>query len=258
MNRIAKAFSNGKALIPFVTAGDPDLQTTEQLVLRMADAGADLIEIGIPFSDPVAEGPVIQQADGRALLSGTTTDGIFEMVRRVRARTQVPLALMTYINPVFVYGADAFMAACRETGVDAAIVPDLPFEEKAELSPACQKNGISLISLISPTSGERIGRIASQAEGFLYCVSSLGVTGERKKITTDIAYMIGLAKALRDIPCAVGFGISTPQQAHDIASVCDGVIVGSAIVRLVAQYGKGCARPVSDYITILKKAISKL
>lgn len=255
MSRISQAFSNGKALIPFVTAGDPDLHTTEQLVLRMADAGADLIEIGIPFSDPVAEGPVIQQADERALLSGTTTDGIFDMVRRIRANTQIPLALMTYINPVFVYGANAFMGACRETGVDAVIVPDLPFEEKAELSPACRKNGISLISLIAPTSGDRIGRIASQAEGFLYCVSSLGVTGERKKISTDVARMVGFAKAMRDIPCAVGFGISTPQQARDIASVCDGVIVGSAIVRLVAQYGKNCTAPVSDYVSSLKKAI---
>ena len=256
MNRIQTAFANGKALIPFITAADPDIETSEQLVLRMAEAGADLIELGIPFSDPVAEGPVIQQADERALASGATTDAIFEMVRRIRLRTDVALAFMTYANPVFVYGADAFLTSCREIGIDAIIVPDLPFEEKDELSPACQKNGVSLISMIAPTSDERIAMIAEQAEGFLYCVSSLGVTGVRENITTDIAHMVAKAKAVSSIPCAVGFGISTPHQARDIAAVSDGVIVGSAIVKLVAQHGRSSAAPVADFVRRLKTAVS--
>lgn len=255
MNRIDKTFGNRKALIPFITAGDPDIGTTEQLVLRMAEAGADMIELGIPFSDPVAEGPIIQQADVRALSSGTTTDALFELVRRVRMRTDIPLAFMTYANPVFVYGTDAFLSACREIGIDALIVPDMPFEEKDELSPACRSNGVKLISMIAPTSEARIAMIAQQAEGFLYCVSSLGVTGLREKITTDIARMVATAKSVSNIPCAVGFGISTPSQARNIAAVCDGVIVGSAIVKLVAQYGLKSLVPVADFVRQLKDAI---
>lgn len=256
MNRIKEVFANGKAFIPFVTAGDPTLEITERLVLEMAKAGADLIELGIPFSDPVAEGIVIQKADERALAAGTTTDKIFDMVHRIREKSNIPLAFMTYANPVFVYGADKFLANCSACGIDAIIVPDLPFEEKSEIRPFCEKYGVALISLIAPTSKERIGMIAAQAQGFVYCVSSIGVTGVRSEITTDIAQMISLVKAAQDIPCAVGFGISTPKQARTMAKNSDGVIIGSAIVKLVAEYGENCIGPVRDYVAEMKHAIS--
>jgi tryptophan synthase alpha chain len=255
MNRIQKVFENGKAFIPFVTAGDPNLETTERLVLAMADAGADLVELGIPFSDPVAEGVVIQRADARALAAGTTTDRIFDAVRRIRQKTNVPLAFMTYINPVYKFGADKFMSTCRECGVDAVIVPDLPFEEKGELKPYCDQYGVTLISLVAPTSDDRIGKIAREAEGFVYVVSSLGVTGVRNEIVTDLGHLISLVKAASDIPCAVGFGISTPEQARDISQPADGVIVGSAIVRLVEQYGENAVEPVRAYVRAMKQAM---
>lgn len=256
MSRIKDIFANGKAFIPFVTAGDPNLEITEQLVLAMAEAGADLIELGIPFSDPVAEGIVIQKADERALLAGTTTDKIFDMIKGLRTKTDVPLAFMTYVNPIFVYGADKFFKNCKECRMDAVIVPDLPFEEKDEILPYCEKYGIDLISLIAPTSKERISMIASKAQGFIYCVSSMGVTGVRSKITTDITEMVSLVKAAQDIPCAIGFGISTPAQAKEMAQKADGVIVGSAIVEIVEQYGENCVKPVKDYVSSIKQAIS--
>ncbi len=255
MNSVQNAFAFGKAFIPFVTAGDPNMETTERLVLAMAEAGADLIELGIPFSDPIAEGAVIQRADERALASGATTDKIFAMVRRLRRKTGVPLALMTYVNPVFVYGVERFMVQCQKSGVDAVIVPDLPFEEKGELLPACEQNGVLLISLIAPTSRERIGTIAREAQGFVYCVSSLGVTGVRSEITTDIGEMVSLVKRARNIPCAVGFGISAPEQAKAIAAKADGVIVGSAIVKLVERYGENSIEPVWAYVREMKAAI---
>jgi len=256
MTRIKEVFAHGKAFIPFVTAGDPNLEITERLVLEMAKAGADLIELGIPFSDPVAEGIVIQKADERALAAGTTTDKIFDMVLRIRKKSSIPLAFMTYANPVFVYGADKFLNKCSICGIDAIIVPDLPFEEKNEICPYCEKYGVALISLIAPTSKERIGMIAAQAQGFVYCVSSIGVTGVRSEITTDIAQMISLVKAVQDIPCAIGFGISTPEQAKAMAQYADGVIVGSAIVKLIGQYGDNCVEPVRNYVAEMKRAIS--
>ncbi len=256
MSRIEAVFKNGKAFIPFITAGDPNLETTEKLVLCMAEAGADLIELGVPFSDPVAEGAVIQRASQRALQAGATTDKIFDTVRRIRQKTDIPMALMTYINPVFVYGPDKFMESCRDCGVDAVIVPDLPFEEKGELLPACRRHGVTLISLVAPTSDARIAGIAREAEGFVYVVSSLGVTGVRSEIVTDLRQLIALVKAEKDIPCAVGFGISTPEQARDIARVADGVIVGSAIVKLVEEYGEGAAEPVGAYVRGMKRAVS--
>ena len=256
MSNIKKAFDHGKAFIPFVTAGDPDLDTTQQLILAMAEAGADLIEIGIPFSDPVAEGIVIQKADERALASGTTTDKIFDLVKQVRKSTDVPLALMTYLNPIFVYGSDKFMRNCEKAGIDAVIVPDLPFEEKDELLPACEKYNIDLISLIAPTSNERIANIAKEAQGFVYCVSSLGVTGVRSEITTDIGEMVSLVKSAKNIPCAIGFGISTPEQAKTMAQHADGVIVGSAIVRMVEDHGKNSVEIVRKYVKEMKAAIT--
>ena len=257
MNKLYRAFENKKAFIPFVTAGDPDLETTEKLVLTMAAAGADLIELGIPFSDPVAEGVVIQQADERALASGTTTDKIFEMVQRIRLKTDVPLAFMTYVNPIYVYGSARFLSRCAACGVDAVIVPDLPFEERGELLLFCEAPDVRLISLIAPTSKERIGMIASAAQGFVYCVSSLGVTGVRSSITTDIGAMVRRIKAAKDIPCAIGFGISTPEQARSMAEVADGVIVGSVIVKLVAQHGRDSVKPVGDYVRRMKAAVSE-
>lgn len=256
MSRIAEVFTKGKAFIPFITAGDPDLSITERLIPAMAEAGADLIEIGIPFSDPVAEGIVIQEADMRALSAGTTTDKIFESVKRIRMKTNVPLAFMTYLNPVFVYGSERFIKNAAECGVDALIVPDLPYEEKEELKPFCNQYGIDLISLIAPTSKERIKTIAAEAEGFVYCVSSMGVTGVRTKINTNIGDMISLVKETKDIPCAIGFGISTPEQAKEMSQYADGVIVGSAIVKLAAKYGTDCVEPICSYVKEMKAAIS--
>ncbi|MEN6389177.1 MAG: tryptophan synthase subunit alpha [Syntrophomonas sp.] len=255
MSRTVQAFAKGKAFIPFITAGDPSLEVSEQLVLKMAENGADLIEIGIPFSDPVAEGVVIQRADERALAGGTTTDKIFAMVARIRETCDVPLAFMTYVNPIFTYGSERFMKNCQTAGIDAVIVPDLPFEEKDELQPFCCQYGIDLISLIAPTSKERIRMIAGEAEGFVYCVSSLGVTGVRQEITTDVAEMVRLVKEAKDIPCAIGFGISSPEQAAAMAKAADGVIVGSAIVKMVEEHGENCIPYVVEYVQAMKKAL---
>lgn len=255
MSRITKAFENKKAFIAFITGGDPDIETTEKLIPAMAEAGADLIEIGIPFSDPVAEGSVIQQADERALKNGCTVDKLFDMVSAVRRKTDIPLLFMTYLNPVYVYGKEKFLSRCRQCGIDGMIVPDMPFEEKDELSGECEDYGIDLISMIAPTSRERIDRIAKEAKGFLYCVSSLGVTGVRSKITTDMGEMIRRVREVTNIPCAIGFGISTPEQAAHMAQLSDGVIVGSAIVKLIGEYGRESLKPVTVYIRRLKKAI---
>jgi len=216
-NRLKTVFAKRKAFIPFITAGDPSLAFTKELVLKMAEAGADLIELGVPFSDPIAEGPVIQGADNRALAGGTTTDKIFDLVKDIRQVCSVPMALMTYINPVFTYGAAKFMENCRKTGVDAVIVPDAPYEERGELLPFCLANDITYISMIAPSSKERISMIAKEAQGFIYCVSSMGVTGMRREISDDARQMIQLVKEIKDIPCAVGLGIATPKQAAQIA-----------------------------------------
>lgn len=255
MSSITQAFANGKAFIPFITGGDPDLATTEKLIPAMAAAGADLIEIGIPFSDPVAEGSVIQAADQRALQGGCTTDRLLAMVARVRPKTAVPLLFMTYFNPVYVYGKERFISRCVASGIDGLIVPDLPFEEKDELAGVCERQGIDLISLIAPTSAERITMIAREAKGFLYCVSSRGVTGVRREITTDIGQMVQKVRQVTDIPCAVGFGIATPEQAGRMARLADGVIVGSAIVQLVAEFGENCVDPVAAYVRRMKKGM---
>jgi len=259
MSRIQSAFQNGKAFVAFITCGDPDLATTEQLVRAAAAAGADLIELGIPFSDPTAEGPVISAANKRALANGLKTDDIFDLVRRLRVDLTIPLAFMTYANVVFSYGPDRFARTAAEAGIDGLILPDVPFEEKDTFAPACRAQGLDFISLIAPTSRDRISRIAREAEGFVYCVSSLGVTGTRSRITTDVATMVELVRAANpDIPCAVGFGISTPEQAREMAQVADGVIVGSAIMERVGQYGTESVQPVADYIRQMKDAIRGL
>ena len=258
MTKIADAFRNGKAFIPFITCGDPDLETTAALVRATQESGADLIELGIPFSDPTAEGPVIQAASTRALAAGTTTDRVFDLVRDLRRDVTVPLVFMTYANLVFSYGTERFLRQCAETGVQGLILPDVPFEEKNEFAPACRAHGLELISLIAPTSEARIGKIAREAEGFVYCVSSLGVTGVRAEITTDIGAMVRLVKAEKDIPCAVGFGVSTPAQARQMASQADGVIVGSAIMKLIAAHGRDSVPVVAEFIRSMKAAIADL
>lgn len=255
MSNISKAFDHGKAFIPFVTCGDPSLDITRELVLSMERAGADLIELGIPFSDPTAEGPVIQGANIRALSGGVTTDKIFDMVRDLRRTVRVPMVFMTYANVVFSYGAERFISTCRDIGIDGLILPDIPFEEKDEFDGICKKYGLDLMSLIAPTSKERISTIAREASGFVYCVSSLGVTGTRSSIGTDIGAMVSLVKAEKDIPCAVGFGIATPEQAAAMSRAADGVIVGSAIVKLCAKYGRDCVPYVEDYVRSMKQAV---
>lgn len=255
MNRVEEAFTNKKAFIPFVTAGDPDLETTEKILYAMQENGADLIEIGIPFSDPVAEGIVIQQADERALAAGTTTDQIFDMVEKIRDDIHIPMVFMTYVNVIFVYGTEKFAKRTKEIGMAGVIVPDVPFEEKAELEQVFGRYGLDVISLIAPTSKDRIQAIAKQAKGFVYCVSSFGVTGVRATIQEGVADMVREVKKAKDIPCAIGFGISTPEQAKEMAKISDGVIVGSAIVKLVGQYGRDCAEQVGEYVRAMKQAI---
>lgn len=255
MSRIQEAFQKKKAFIPFITCGDPDIETTEKLVYAMEEAGASIIELGIPFSDPTAEGPVIQAASVRALSGGVTADKVFEMVERIRSNTRIPLVFMTYANVVFSYGTERFVRRAAEAGMDGLILPDVPFEEKEEFDIPCREHGLELISLIAPTSRERIRMIARQASGFVYCVSSLGVTGTRDSISTDVAGMVRLVKEEKDIPCAVGFGISTPEQAAQMAGVCDGVIVGSAIVKLCGQYKKDCVPYVAEYVKKMTEAV---
>ena len=253
--KIAEAFAGGKAFIPFITCGDPSLEITEQLVYAMEEAGADLIELGIPFSDPTAEGPVIQEANVRALAGGVTTDKIFDMVEKIRKKSSVPMVFMTYANVVFSYGIERFVSKAAEVGMNGLILPDVPFEEKEEFDTVCKAYGLDLISLIAPTSHERIAQIAKDAEGFVYCVSSLGVTGTRTNITTDIGAMVKLVKQTKNIPCAVGFGISTPEQAKKMAEQSDGAIVGSAIVKLCAAHGVDCVPYVKEYVQSMKAAV---
>lgn len=254
MSNIRKAFENGKAFIPFITCGDPDLDTTAEIIRSAVMAGADLIELGIPFSDPTAEGPVIQGANIRALAGGVTTDKVFDMVAKLDV--DIPLVFMTYANVVFSYGAEKFMKRCQETGIDGIILPDLPFEEKDEFADVAKKYGIDMISLIAPTSENRVSMIAKEAEGFIYIVSSLGVTGVRSEISTDISRIVEIIRQNTDVPCAVGFGISEPRQAQKMASISDGAIVGSAIIRIIEQYGKEAPYYVGEYVRLMKDAVS--
>ncbi|WP_026517742.1 tryptophan synthase subunit alpha [Butyrivibrio sp. MC2021] len=256
MSNIKKAFENGKAFVAFITCGDPDLETTKKTVIEAANNGADLIELGIPFSDPTAEGPVIQGANLRALTGGVTTDKIFDFVEDLRKEVTIPLVFMTYANVVYSYGSEKFMANCQKVGIDGIILPDLPFEEKEEFDEVCNKYGVDLVSLIAPTSENRIAMIAKEAKGFLYIVSSLGVTGTRSEITTDLGSMVKIVKENTDIPCAIGFGISTPEQAERISKLSDGVIVGSAIIKILEKYGKEAPKYVGEYVKSMKEAIA--
>ena len=255
MSKIARAFENGKAFIAFITCGDPDLETTAAAVRAAVENGADLIELGIPFSDPTAEGPVIQGANLRALSGGITTDKVFDFVREIRRDVSVPMVFMTYANVVFSYGSERFISTCKEIGIDGLILPDIPFEEKDEFQPICKKYGVDLISLIAPTSQNRIAMIAKEAEGFLYIVSSLGVTGTRSEIETDLGEMVKLVRENANIPCAIGFGISTPEQAKQMADIADGAIVGSAIVKLLEKHGKDAPRYIGEYVKSMKNGM---
>lgn len=255
MSNIAKAFDHGKAFIPFITCGDPDLATTAAAIRSMVQNGADLIELGIPFSDPTAEGPVIQGANIRALKAGTTTDKVFDLVREVRKDVHIPMVFMTYANVVFSYGAEKFISTCAEIGIDGLILPDLPYEEKDEFQPICRQYSVDLISMIAPTSENRIARIAKEAEGFLYIVSSLGVTGTRSEIKTDLASIVQVVRENTKVPCAIGFGISTPEQAAKMASIADGAIVGSAIIKRLEQYGTEAPTPIGAYVKEMKDAL---
>ena len=257
MSNIAKAFENGKAFVPFITCGDPDLETTAKCVVEMQKAGASLVELGIPFSDPTAEGPVIMEASLRALEGGCTTDKVFEMVKRLRTElgVTIPMVFMTYANVVFSYGIERFCQKASEYGIDGIILPDVPYEEKDEFDGTCKQYGLDMISLIAPTSEERIAMIAKEATGFIYIVSSLGVTGVRSQITTDIPSLCAAVKTSSQTPCAIGFGISTPEQAAKMAQSADGVIVGSAIVKIVAQYGKDAPARVGEYVKSMVDAI---
>lgn len=255
MTETAKAFENGKAFIPFITCGDPNLETTAKIVREAVANGADLIELGIPFSDPTAEGPVIQGANIRALKGGVTTDKVFDLVRELRKDVTVPMVFMTYSNVVFSYGADKFISTCKEIGINGLILPDLPYEEKEEFLPQCKKYGVDLISLIAPTSENRIAMIAKEADGFIYLVSSLGVTGTRSEISTDLKSIVDVIRQNSSVPCAIGFGISTPEQAKKMADIADGAIVGSAIIKIIEQYGKDAPRYVGEYVKSMKDAV---
>lgn len=255
MTEIAKAFENKKAFIPFITCGDPDLETTAKIVREAVANGADLIELGIPFSDPTAEGPVIQGANIRALKGGVTTDKVFDLVRELRKDVAIPMVFMTYANVVFSYGGDKFISTCKEIGINGLILPDLPYEEKEEFLPLCRKYGVDLISLIAPTSENRIAMIAKEADGFIYLVSSLGVTGTRSEINTDLKSIVDVIRQNSSVPCAIGFGISTPAQAKKMADIADGAIVGSAIIKIIEQYGKDAPRYVGEYVKSMKDAV---
>jgi tryptophan synthase alpha chain len=248
---------NKKAFIAFITAGDPDADSTVRFILEMDKAGADLVEIGIPFSDPTAEGVVIQEANIRALSNGMTTDGVFDIVKRVREVSDIPLAFMTYVNPVFHYGYDRFFSKCKELGVGGIIIPDVPFEEKAEVETEASAKDVAVISMISPTSEERIKLIASEAEGFIYVVSSMGVTGVRSEFSSGLDSIVESIRKVTDVPCAIGFGISTPKQALKMASISDGAIVGSAIVRIIAEHGTEAAPYIYEYVKSMKEAVAK-
>ncbi len=284
MSRISKAFDHGKAFIAFITCGDPDLETTGKIVRAAAKNGADLIELGIPFSDPTAEGPIIQGANLKALNGGVTTDKILAFTKALRNDpvdpVTIPMVYMTYANVLFAYGyegpeqgepgcddpnrdmkyvgSEKFIARAADAGIDGFIIPDVPYEEKDEFDPLCKKYGLDLVSMIAPTSDDRIAKVAKEASGFIYVVSSLGVTGERSKITTDIGAITAKIRAVTDVPCAVGFGINTPEQAAAMAKVSDGAIVGSAIIKIIDKYGKDAASPVGEYVKSMKDAIRDL
>ena len=256
MSRIKNAFeNNNKAFIAFLTAGDPTIEKTEEFIYKLIEGGADLIEIGIPFSDPIAEGPVIQSANIRSLSAGTRIKNVFELVEKVRKNTQIPLVFLTYMNTVFKYGTSKFFKKCSETGIDGIIIPDLPFEEKGEIKESANKYGVDIISLIAPTSESRIKLIAEESEGFVYVVSSMGVTGMRSEIKTDLESITEAVRKYTDTPVAIGFGINSPEQAEKYSKIADGVIVGSAIVKIIEKNGTASGEYLKEYAHKMKSAM---
>jgi len=262
VNRIDQKFKelkeNGKkALITFITAGDPDLEATVEIVKEMERQGADLVELGIPYSDPVAEGPVIQEANRRALENRIKIKDIMGAVKKMRKEVKIPLLYLLYFNCILQYGPGRFFADCADSGIDGVIVPDLPFEERGEIEEAAEKSGVYIITLVSPTSEDRIERITKNAKGFLYCVSSLGVTGIREEFKTDFEKFFAHINRAGSIPKAIGFGISTPEHVRQLKGYCDGLIVGSAIVNRIGQ--SSCAgeavKNVGDYVRALREAL---
>lgn len=256
MSDLSRAFERGKALIAFLTAGDPTIEDSVRFVKTMEDAGADIIEIGVPFSDPVADGPVIMEADVRAMEHHIHLPQALEEARRIREVSAIPLVFLTYYNPVFSYGLERFFRDCAALGVGGVIIPDLPLEEQGEVRPFADQYGVDLIQLVAPTSRERIRTIAENATGFLYIVSSLGVTGMRDDFAREIGNTIAAAREVTDVPCAVGFGIHTPEQARRMAAVADGVITGSGVVDIIGRFGAEADEPLAAYIRGLKEAAS--
>jgi tryptophan synthase alpha chain len=265
-NRIESKFNalakeNQKALITYISAGDPDLATTEELIYSMEKAGADIIELGIPYSDPLADGPVIQQAAQRALAAGATIEKIFDLVEKVRTKSQIPLIFMTYYNPILQYGLEKFVAKAQAVGVDGFIVPDLPVEESSPLQKQCDEANVVLIPLVAPTTPEsRLPKVMAKARGFIYCVSLTGVTGARENIGTDIAGFMQRVKEATQVPVAIGFGISNPEQAGNMAQFSEGVIVGSAIIKIIAENldnKNGIIEKVSRFVSELKSGIRR-
>lgn len=256
MNRIEQAFHDKKALIAFITGGDPDLDATKELMLTMQQAGADLIEIGIPFSDPIAEGPVMQKANIRALTGGTTTKALFSMLKEARGNMRIPIVLITYFNSIFKFGTEEFMRNCKEAGVDGVIVPDLPYEEKGELTDSAKKYGVIYISMITPDEKERAVMIAKEAHGFLCCIPSHGVTETPDQIQSGFERFMADIKNAADIPCVINYGVESPEQAKKMAQASNGVIVDDAIVNLIAKHGKNSVKPIMRLIDALKKAIT--
>jgi len=262
-NRIEVTFAGlkrrqEKGLITYITAGDPDLATTRELVLAMAEAGADMVEIGVPFSDPIADGPTIQQASQRALAAGTTPAAVLALAQSLRCETPIPLILMTYYNPVYRYGPAAFVAAAAAAGIDGLIVPDLPVEEASVLRTACDAHNLALIPLVAPTSTPaRITAIASQARGFIYCVTVTGVTGARNRIETDLAPVVACIRRCSSLPVALGFGIAGPEAARSLGPLADALVVGSALVNLVANHqGTALFREVKKFCRSIKQALA--
>ncbi len=264
MGRIKKTFEalkqkNEKALVVYLTAGDPDLATTEALIPAMADAGVDILEIGVPFSDPTADGPVIQAASLRAIQGGATLAGILQLIARIRQACEIPIVLFGYYNPIFIFGCKAFARSAGAAGVDGILVVDLPPEEAAELRQHTDRAGIDFISLVAPTTDDvRIGQITKNAQGFLYYISVTGVTGTAKPDVQDILRDVANIRRIRDLPVIVGFGISTPEQAAEIAPYADGVVVGSAVVKMISE---NTGRPdliprVAAFAGTIKKALS--
>lgn len=257
MSNLSAIFKNHKAFIPFVVADDPDFDTTVANIVALTEGGADIVEVGIPFSDPIADGGVIQAADLRAFDAGVRTQTVFEIVAAARKQTDVPIVFLTYLNIVFKYGYDAFCQKCQALGVSGLVIPDMPYESRDDIVPTADKYGIDIIPLIAPTSGHRVEKIAKAASGFIYVVSSLGITGERNEFFNGLKDLVAEIKSYTDVPTAIGFGVHTPEQAKDMAEIADGVIIGSAIVDIVAQKKQAAPEAVEAFTKSIRSAVDE-